>query len=125
MYDQQFYSASIPEEWAGEKKESPMPAPFDRATHSTSETRISLEKWAKDPKVVDAWYKVRDKHGLDQNVWDGASWAFADGVLGMTHNLMISGAKLRRTGFLGQIDTVENWKQVFQEAGETGLLPKP
>lgn len=84
-----------------------------------------MEKWAKDPKVVEAWEKVRDKNGLDQKVWEGASWPFADGVLGMSHNVLIGGQKLRRMGFLGQVDTIENWMHVFKDAGETGVLPKP
>jgi hypothetical protein len=120
----QFTSASIPKEWAGVKAEMPLPAPIDRKTKSVMESRLSLDKWSKDPKVIKAWEKLRDREGLDQKVWDGASWPFADGILGMQWNVIIGSEKARKYGFFGTVDTQENWEHVFEEARKAGMLPK-
>lgn len=37
---------------------------------------------------------------------------------------MFGTQKLRRMGFLGMVDTVENWLEVFEDAAKAKLLPK-
>jgi hypothetical protein len=120
----QFDSANIPAEWEGGKVEFPLPAPIDRKNKSVADLRISLDKWSKDPKVIKAWERLRDREGLDQKVWDGASWAFADGIISMSWNLIVDNQKAKRYGFFGTVDTHENWAEVFEEAAKQGLLPK-
>lgn len=114
----------IPEQWQGHSITLPTPAPIDRESHSPHALRLSMTKWSKDPKVIEAWKRVRDREGLDQRVWDGASWGFADVVLGTVFHIMLGAQKLRRKGFFGTVDTVDNWIQTFQEAAEAKLLPK-
>ncbi|TGZ80324.1 hypothetical protein EX30DRAFT_320228 [Ascodesmis nigricans] len=118
------WETTIPENWKGHDITLPLVAPRDRKTHSKNTLRLSITKWSQDPKVVAAWERLRDREGLDQRVWDGASWAFADVILGTVYNVMLGAQKLRRKGFFGTIDSLENWVQVFEDAAEAKLLPK-
>lgn len=98
--------------------------PMNYVTHSTWETRLLLQKWAQDPKVIAAWERLRDREGLQQAVWDSASWAFVDVLMGVQWNFMLGAQKLRKMGFMGTVDTVENWLDVFEDAAKAKLLPK-
>lgn len=119
------FETPIPEAWKGHNIKLPLPAPIDRKFHSTNALRISVEKWSKDPKVIAAWERLRDREGLNQKVWDGASWAFVDAMVGTEYNVMLGAQKLRKKGFFGTIDTLDNWLEVFQQASELKMLPKP
>lgn len=123
-FKETFENAVIPNEWSGITMELPTFDPMNYHTHSTWETRLLLQKWAQDPKVITAWEKLRDREGLQQAVWDGASWAFVDVLMGVKWNFMLGAQKLRRFGFLGTVDTVENWMEVLDDAAKAKLLPK-
>lgn len=120
----EFGSEEIPEEWKDEEIECPVPAPVDGKTKSKMAMRVSLVKWAKDPKVQKAWESVRDREGLDHKVWEGASWGFADGVVGLQFNLVLGMEKARAKGWFGSVKTEDDWAAVVQEARDQGFLPK-
>jgi hypothetical protein len=122
--DSQFHSANVPGELCGVEAPYPVPAPIDGKKTSMAELRLCLGEWAKDPKVVKGWAKLRDREGLDQKVWDGASWAFADGIMSMAWNLIIDNQKAKKYGFLGTVDTHESWGEVFEDARKQGILPR-
>jgi hypothetical protein len=103
--------------------EMPKPAPIDGKTKSKGVMRLSLVKWSQDLKVQKAWERIRDREGLDQKVWDGASWAFADGMLGGQFNVVMSMDKARAKGFFGTVKAEDDWGVVLQRAREQRILP--
>ncbi|KAI0839684.1 NAD(P)-binding protein [Hypoxylon sp. FL0890] len=85
--------------------------------------QIDLEKWAKRPEVVKAWEKVRDRHGLDQTAWDGATWGFLAFLLGRNYSCIASMSKARKLGWTGYADTWEEFERTFKELEDAKMLP--
>lgn len=79
------------------KKPAPRPWSFESAVGSPKDPSVkgtfvlnnSLEKWAKEPKVIAAWEEISVREGLDRDVFFQASWSFADGVISFQHQLVL------------------------------------
>lgn len=85
--------------------------------------QIDLEKWAKRPEVVKAWEALRDKYGLDQAAWDGATWGFLAFLLGRNYSCIASMSKARKLGWTGYADTWDEFRRTFKELEENKMLP--
>ncbi|KAL2866670.1 SDR family oxidoreductase [Aspergillus lucknowensis] len=95
---------------------------------STEETptlflQIDPEKWAKRPDVNDAWVRLRDKYGLDQTAWEGATWDFLTFALGRSWSCVGSMSKARKFGWTGYADTWEELEETFRVLEREGVLP--
>jgi nucleoside-diphosphate-sugar epimerase len=85
--------------------------------------RNSLAIWAREPRVMDAWSRLAQRHGLDAKVFELASWAFADGVIGIPHQCILDTNKARSHGYFGSCDTVQDFIATFKTAAELKFLP--
>ncbi|KAI8961198.1 NAD(P)-binding protein [Daldinia sp. FL1419] len=85
--------------------------------------QIDLEKWAKRPEVIKAWETLRDRHGLDQAAWDGATWGFLGFLLGRNYSCVASMSKARKLGWTGYADTWDEFEYTFKELEEAKMLP--
>jgi len=88
------------------------------------ELRNSLSAWAKEPKVKNAWKTLAQREGLDEQVFEQASWGFADGVTGLGHQVVLGMSKARSYGWFGTVDSREDFIEVFKTAQELKFLPK-
>jgi len=91
---------------------------------SAVEMRIDLEKWAKRDDVKEAWKRVADREGLDQDAFEKATLGFLNFVLGRNFNIVISMTKARKAGWTGYVDTWEAFKNVFGKYEELKMLPR-
>lgn len=91
---------------------------------STLDQRIKLSEWSKDDKVKKVWDDIATREGLDQKVFDNATWAFLDFVLGRSYDLVLNMTEARKLGFEGFVDTWEALDETFAELEEAGVLPK-
>lgn len=91
---------------------------------SKVEQRINLAKWSQQKEVQQAWAKLADKEGLEKDVFEKATWAFLDFVLGRNYNLVISMSKARRLGWTGYIDSWDALETTFDELVAAKVLPK-
>ncbi|KAI1387587.1 NAD(P)-binding protein [Hypoxylon trugodes] len=85
--------------------------------------QINLQEWAKRPEVVKAWETLRDRYGLDQGSWDGATWDFSTFVLGRNYSLIGSMSKARKLGWTGYADTWDEFQRTFKELEDAKMLP--
>ncbi|KAF3931655.1 hypothetical protein ABW20_dc0108746 [Dactylellina cionopaga] len=90
---------------------------------NTLEQKIDLVKWSKHPRVVDAWKKVQQRHGLQEGAFEKATWSFLGFVLGRDYNLVISMAKARKLGWTGYIDNYEAFDIAFNDLEKLSVLP--
>ncbi|KAL3470827.1 hypothetical protein BJX99DRAFT_250890 [Aspergillus californicus] len=60
--------------------------------------QIDPEKWAKRKDVNEAWVKLRDRYGLDQEAWEKATWDFLTFALGRDWSCVGSMSKARKLG---------------------------
>ena len=86
--------------------------------------QIDLMDWAKRPEVVKAWEALRDKHGLEQETWEKATWAFLTFLMGREYSCVVSMSKARNAGWTGYRDTWEEFEHTFALLEKEGLLPK-
>lgn len=91
---------------------------------SKVEQRIDLIKWAQRSDVKQAWGKIAKRDGLDESIFDKATWDFLGFVLGRNFDLVISMSKAREAGWTGYRDTWGSLKEVFDEMRENGVIPK-
>lgn len=91
---------------------------------SAVEMRINLEKWAKRDDVKEAWKRVADREGLDQDAFEKVTLGFLNFVLGRNFNIVISMTKARKAGWTGYLDTWEAFENVFAKYEELKMLPK-
>ncbi|KAI0483598.1 NAD(P)-binding protein [Xylaria cf. heliscus] len=85
--------------------------------------QIDLTKWAQRPEVVKAWESLRDKHGLDQGVWDNATWGFVNFLLGREYSCVASMSKARKMGFNKYADTWDEFQHTLKELEMAEMLP--
>jgi len=91
---------------------------------SKVEQQIDLVKWSQRAEVKEAWKRVAEREGLDQEVFEKATWGFLGFVLGRAFDLVIGMSKARKAGWTGYVDTWESLEGVFGELGLNGLIPK-
>jgi nucleoside-diphosphate-sugar epimerase len=91
---------------------------------SKVEQQIDLIKWSQRNDVKEAWARVAERDGLQQDVFEKATWGFLGFVLGRAFDLVIGMSKARKAGWTGYVDTWESLEDVFGEMGEKGLIPK-
>ncbi|KAF2092511.1 NAD dependent epimerase/dehydratase family protein-like protein [Rhizodiscina lignyota] len=103
---------------------SKLPAPRDPSEHGVFELRNSLEQWAKQQPVQEAWDRLAAREGLDRDVFYQASWGFADGVVSFQHSIMFDMNKVRRFGFHATVDSTADFVECIKTAQELKFLPK-
>ncbi|KAI0811694.1 NAD(P)-binding protein [Xylaria sp. FL0064] len=85
--------------------------------------QIDLIKWSQRPEVVKAWKSIRDRHGLEQEVWDNATWAFLNFLLGREYSCVASMSKARKMGFNKYADTWVEFQHALKELEAAKMLP--
>ncbi|KIW14628.1 hypothetical protein PV08_07412 [Exophiala spinifera] len=93
--------------------------------HSVIHQQIDTTKWAQRPDVVEAWEKLRDRFGLQQDTWDKATWTFVTFLFGRNYSCVASMSKARKLGWTGYQDTWDAFEETFEELEKEGILPKP
>jgi nucleoside-diphosphate-sugar epimerase len=83
---------------------------------------LKLAEWMKDKDA--AWERVVRRHGLARKpLHEVASWAFADFLWGIEHDNVADTTKIRRHGFPGVVDTMEQIPAYLRRYREARLLP--
>ncbi len=72
-----------------------------RISSGKVEQRIDLIKWSQKEEVKQAWTKLVEKHGLEEDAFEKATWGFLGFVLGRNYDLVISMGKARKLGWTG------------------------
>ena len=91
---------------------------------SVVEQHIDLEKWSQRRDVKEAWSRIAEREGLQEDALEKATWGFLGFVLGRNYNLVISMSKARKAGWTGYVDTWESLESVFDELRKAKILPK-
>lgn len=91
---------------------------------SVVEQHIDIEKWSQRSDVKDAWQRIAEREGLQQDAFEKATWGFLGFVLGRKYDLVISVSKARKAGWTGYIDTWDSLEGVFNELREAKILPR-
>ncbi len=65
------------------------------AARSNMVLRNSLVQWSKESQTINAWKTLSEREGLDHEVFEVASWAFADGVISLQYNVALDMNKVR------------------------------
>lgn len=89
---------------------------------SKLEQHIDLEKWSARPDVQAAWKALATRAGLDESVFEKATWGFLNFVLGRSFDLVISMSKARECGWTGYRDTYGAFEEVFAELKEGRVI---
>ncbi|EPS44925.1 hypothetical protein H072_1072 [Dactylellina haptotyla CBS 200.50] len=90
---------------------------------TTLNQKIDLVKWSKDQRVLDAWKRVQERHGLEEGVFEKATWSFLGFILGRDYNLIISMSKARKLGWIGYVDNYDAFDTSFTELEKLKVLP--
>lgn len=85
--------------------------------------RIDVIQWSRLPEVKQAWARLAERHGLDEDALDKATWSFAAFVLGREYDLVANMTKAREAGFTGFVDTWKCLEAVFKELEDNKVLP--
>ena len=104
--------------------EFPTVRPLDYKTKGRAELRNSLQIWSKEQRVRDAWSRLAEREGLDRDAFDKASWGYADRNMGIDYSKLEDMGKVRAFGFLGFVDSTENFVEVLRDAQRLRILPK-
>lgn len=91
---------------------------------SKVEQQIDLEKWSQREDVKAAWAKIAQREGLDEGVFEKATWGFLGFVFGRAFDLVIGMGKARKAGWTGYVDTWDSLETVFGELEKAKLIPK-
>jgi hypothetical protein len=102
----------------------PTVRPLDYKEPGTLELRNSWQQWANETRTIEAWKRLTDREGLDEDAFERASWGFVDRNMAISYSKLESMAKARRFGFLGYVDSTENFLEVFREAQQMKILPR-
>lgn len=92
--------------------------------HSVVHQQIDTTKWAQRPEVVKKWEELRDRFGLDQSVWDKATWGFLTFLFGREYDCVVSMSKARKLGWSGYQDTKDAFFETLDELEREKILPK-
>lgn len=91
---------------------------------SKMEGRIDLTKWSQKDEVKQAWEKVAEREGLEQDAFEKATWGFLQFILGRNFDIVISMSKARKLGWTGYQDTWEAFLETFQQLELGQVLPR-
>jgi len=94
-----------------------------RTKRGKVEQKIDLMKWAEKKEVKETWKQLAEKHGLEENALEKATWMFLGFVLGRNYDLIISMSKARKLGWTGYKDTWEAFEEAFDELEKEKVLP--
>lgn len=97
----------------------------DDVKPSKVENRIALTKWSQRADVKKAWKSLAERNGIDEGIWDKATWGFLDFVLGRAMDINISNTKSREYGFNEFQDTWAAFETTWQEMEKYKALPRP
>ena len=98
--------------------------PLDGKEKGTIELRNSLRKWASEERTIQAWKRLSSREGLDEDAFEKASWDYADRNMAINYSKLESISKARQFGFLGYVDSTENFFEVLNEAQDMKILPR-
>ena len=83
------------------RKSAPKPASVALTAQSSPSDRVGavelrncLSAWSKEPRVREAWRRLAQREGLDEEVFEQASWGFADGVMGLGDQVVLGMTKV-------------------------------
>lgn len=65
--------------------------------------KIDLVSWSQREDVKNAWTKLVERHDLDEESFENATWGFLGFVLGRNYDLVISMSKARKFGWTGYV----------------------
>lgn len=91
---------------------------------SVVEQHIDIEKWSQRSDVKEAWKRIAEREGLQEDAFEKATWGFLGFVLGRRYDLVISMSKARKAGWTGYVDTWESLESVFEELRGARILPQ-
>lgn len=72
-----------------------------RIPPSELQQSISLVKWSQREDVRQAWRRLAEREGLQQDALEKGTWAFIDFVLGRNYDIVVSMSKAREAGWTG------------------------
>jgi hypothetical protein len=105
------------------KSQFPTVRPLDLAEKGEIELRNSWVAWAKEERTLEAWKKVAAREGLQEDAFEKASWGYVDRNMAISYGKLEAMGKARRLGWLGYVDSTENFLEVLGEARAMGILP--
>ncbi|KAF2744575.1 NAD dependent epimerase/dehydratase family protein [Sporormia fimetaria CBS 119925] len=94
-----------------------------RVQPSKLQNRIDLNKWSQKPEVQDAWKKLAERHSLDKDAIDKATWEFAGFIFGRDYDIIASISKARAMGWTGYEDSWESFKGIFGDLEKEKVIP--
>jgi len=81
-------------------------------------------QWAQEERTLEAWKRLAKREGLQEDAFERASWGYADRNMGIGYGKLEAMGKARRLGWLGYVDSTDNFLEVLGEARGMGILPK-
>ncbi|PMD37598.1 hypothetical protein L207DRAFT_636273 [Hyaloscypha variabilis F] len=97
------------------KAQFPTVRPLDRAEKGTIELRNSWVQWAQEERTLEAWKRLAKREGLQEDAFERASWGYADRNMGIGYGKLEAMGKARRLGWLGYVDSTNNFLGDFAE----------
>ncbi len=70
-----------------------------------------------------AWKRVAKREGLHEDAFERASWGYPDRNMEIGYGKLEAMGKARRMGWLGYVDSTENFLEVLGEVREMRILP--
>ena len=101
----------------------PTVRPLDGKERGKIELRNSLQQWAKEERTIRAWERLSSRERLDNDAFEKASWGYVDRNMAIDYSKLESMDKVRRFGFLGYVDSTEDFLEVLDEARKMTILP--
>lgn len=89
--------------------------PLDYKEHGTWQLRKSSQQWAKEERTIEAWERLAERDGLQEDAFYRASWLYADRNMALMYNKLESMTKARRYGWLGYLDSTEQLLEVLRQ----------
>lgn len=104
------------------KAQFPTRRPIDGGEPASLELRNSYASWAKEERTIDAWKRLAKREGLHEDAFERASWEYVDRNMAIGYGKLEAMGKARRLGWLGYVDSTENFLEVLEEARSMRIL---
>lgn len=91
---------------------------------SRVEAKIDLVKWSERKDVKEAWKRLAESKGLEQEAFEKATWGFLTFVFGRNFDIIISMNKARKAGWTGHQDTWESLDSTLDKLVAEKVLPR-
>jgi hypothetical protein len=101
----------------------PTVRPLDYAEVGELELQNSWVTWAREERTLAAWKKIQEREGLHEDAFERASWGYADRNMAINYGKLEAMGKARKLGWLGYVDSTENFLEVLREAQTMKILP--